>query len=712
MNTMNNPSRREFLQAFAVTGGSLVIGYAFPGMALAGPDVKPDGAARTFAPNPYVRIGTDNIITVVCGKSEMGQGILTGLAQLVAEELDADWATVRAEQAPASLDYANPGTPLMATGGSTSIRANWVRLRTAGAAARAMLVEAAARKWGVDKIEVRTQKGLLLGPGGRKARYGEFAEAAAAISPPQNPPLKKAADFTLIGQALPRLDTAQKINGKAQFGIDIRLPGMLVAVIAFPPRFGAKMQSFDGSAVFKTAGVRGVYPVSGGVAVVADNMWAALNGRNALKVEWGEGIVDRFSMDDIRKSYADALDRPGLTDVSQGRVQHPEGARTVVREFEQPFLVQAPMEPMTCTVDIRENEAQVWTGTQQQTLTQRRVAEIAGLKPEQVKVHTTFLGGAFGRRGVSDFVVNAAEIAKAAGRPVKLVYTREDDMRAGYYRPFNRIRVSGTLDDKGGLASLSAKTAVPSISKWTGFSFLKKPNGVDLYATEALHPPYTIPNVDVQWVEQDLGIPIWFWRTPGGNQNCFAIESTIDDLAHAAQKDPLAFRRALLEGKPRQRAVLELAAAKSAWGSPLPKGMGRGFAMVEIFGTVVAQVAEVRVEGKSLRVERVVCAIDCGTVINPQQVRAQAESSIVYGLSALLYGQATIEKGAVQQSNFHDYQVLRMSELPKIEVHLIESDAPPGGMGEPATPPILPAVANAVFQVTGKRVTRLPLTLG
>lgn len=709
MTTPNNPSRREFLRAAVAVGGGLVVGYAMPGTAPAAASGSRE--AREYPQNAYVRITTDGIVTVVCGKSEMGQGVLTGLAQIVADELDADWSMVRAEQAPVHADYANPNAPYMATGGSTSVRLNWNRMRTAGAAARAMLVEAAARKWGIDKSQVKTRNGVLLASDGRSARYGEFAEAAAMIPPPQNPALKSPSEFTIIGQSLPRLDTPGKVNGKAQFGIDIRVPGMLTSVIAFPPRFGARMRSFDGSGALATQGVRGVYPVSGGIAVVADNMWAALKGRKALKIDWGEGILDQLSMDDIRKSYADALDRPGLTDQKEGSVQHGDGPRTITREFEQPFLVQAPMEPMTCTVAIGENEAEVWTGTQGQTIAQRRVAEIAGLKPEQVKVHTTFLGGGFGRRGVNDFVVYAAEVAKAAKRPVKVIYTREDDMQAGYYRPFNRIRVTGTLDEKGRLVSYSAKTAVPAISKWTGFGFLKKPNGVDTYATECLASVYQIPNLEVQWVEHDLGVPIWFWRTPGGNQNCFAVEAMMDELAHAAGKDTLAFRRELLETKPRQLKVLDLAAEKAGWGYPLPEGFGRGIAITEIFGTVVAQVAEVRLrEGRPV-VERVVCAIDCGTAINPQQIRAQTESSIVFGLSALLYGQLTIEKGTVQQSNFHDYPVLRMNEMPKIEVHLVKSDAPPGGMGEPALPPILPAVAGAVFQITGKRVSRLPLTL-
>ncbi|OON59142.1 hypothetical protein B0920_24810 [Massilia sp. KIM] len=698
-------ARRGFLRTLLLAGGSLAIGAGLPEAFAAAP-----GAATPFAPNPFLRLGADGSVTVICGKSEMGQGVLTGLAQIVADELDADWRSVKVEQAPVHADYANPKAPLMSTGGSTSVRLNWERLRQAGAAARAVLVAAAARQWQLEPAQLSTRAGRVLGPGGRSAGYGELLALAATLPVPQDPPLKNSRDFTLIGKPLPRLDTPGKVDGSAQYGIDMRLPGQLVAVMAFPPAFGATLLKHDPAPALAVKGVRAVIPVSGGVAVLAEHTWAALQGRKALVTEWSPGPLGDTGMEALRERYAAALREPGLVDLAQGSPRTTPG-RSLSLEFEQPFLVQASMEPMSCTVHIRQDSAEVWTGTQHQTVAQREVARIAGLKPEQVRIHTLLLGGGFGRRGAPDFVRSAAEIAKAAGRPVKLMYTREDDMRGGYYRPYNRIRIDASLGGDGRIDSFQARIAVAAISKWTGFAFLRKPNGVDQYATETLAPPYAIPNLEVRWIDTDPGIPIWFWRTPGGNQNCFAAESMVDELAHRAGRDPLAFRLAMLDGRPRQRAVLELAARAAGWDRPPPAGSARGIAMCEIFGTVVAEVAEVRIENGQPRVTRVTCAVDCGTVINPQQARAQVESSIVYGLSALLYGEATVEKGAVQQSNFHDYPVLRMHEMPPVDVHLVASDAPPGGMGEPALPPVLPAVANALRVLTGKRITRLPLRL-
>lgn len=684
--------------------GGLVVGYGIPGVRALG------GEAQSFTPGAFVRIASDHSITVVCGKSEMGQGILTGFAQIVAEELDADWASVRVEQAAVDPVHANPGAPLMATGGSTSVRMNWERLRRAGAAARFVLIEAAARTWAVDRKLLHTRAGRVVGPQGRIARYGELVAACAGIPLPQDPPLKHPSSFSIVGQALTRLDTPAKVRGEARFGIDMQLPGMLVAVMAFPPAFGATVENHDPRPALAVPGVRKVLAVSGGLAVLADNTWSAIKGRDALGVNWNAGPLADLSMEELRQRYALALDAPGLVDISAGGI--PAGAgRTLTLDVEQPFLVQAPMEPMTCTVHIRDGGADVWTGTQGQSLAQRRVAAVAGLEPEQVRIHTSFLGGGFGRRGVDDFVGHAAEIAQAAGVPVKLMYTREDDMRSGYYRPFNRIRAAAVLGDDGRIKSFSAKTAVAAIGKWTGFASLKKPNGVDRYATEALAPFYDIPHVEIRWVETDPGIPIWFWRTPGGSQNCLVVESMIDEMAHLAGGDPYAFRRAMLGSQPRHLAVLDLAAKQAGWGSAPAAGIARGIGMTEMFGTVVAQVAEVRLVDGAPRVLRVTCAVDCGTVINPQQVRAQAESSIVYGLAALLHGEVTIDGGAVRQSNFHDYQVLRMHDMPVIDVHIVPSNAPPGGMGEPALPPVLPAVTNALRVLTGRRITRLPVRL-
>ena len=714
------PTRRRFLQAGAALGGGLVVGYGLPAEAFAQqgaqglphdlPHYQRDLPEGEYAPTAYVRIARDGQITVLCGKAEMGQGVHTGFAQIVADELDADWRRVRVEQAPVHLDYANPNAPMVNTGGSTSIRANWTRLRLSGATARAMLVSAAARRWNVDAARIHTRDSVLLGPGGLRATYGEMAEAASREPVPTPPLLKSAAEFKHIGKPLPRLDTPAKTNGSARYSLDVKRPGLLTAVVAFPPAFGARARAVDSRAALALPGVRQVVQLSnGGVAVVAEHMWAALQGRQALVVEWTDSPLAALDADALRRGYAEALDREGIVDHNSGDVRNTEGLRTLTREFDQPFLAQAPMEPLNCTVHIRADAAEVWVGTQNATTTQRTVAAVAGLRPEQVTVHTTLMGGAFGRRGTPDFVQPAAEVARATGRPVKLVYTREDDMKSGYYRPMSRIRVSAGLDAQGRLAMLSARIAVPSIAKWTGFAFLRKPNGVDLYATECLAPPYRIPNLRVEWVEHDIGVPIWFWRTPGGNQNCLPIEAVIDEMADLAGQDPYRFRRDMLADRPRHRRVLDTAAQRHGWDQPPASGVGRGIAMVEIFGSVVAIAADVREAGGLPAVQRVSCAVDCGTAINPQQVRAQMQSSIVYGLSALLYGGVEIDRGVPQASNFHDQPVLRLSQMPRIEVDIVPSEAAPGGVGEPALPPLIPAVVNAWFRVTGKRVQRLPI---
>lgn len=711
------PTRRRFLQAGAALGGGLVVGYglgsdvlAQTGAPAALAHYQQGLADGEYAPTAYVRIGRDGQITVRCGKAEMGQGVHTGFAQIVADELDADWRRVRVEQSPVHLDYANPNVPMVNTGGSTSVRANWMRLRSAGAAARAMLVQAAAQRWKVDPARIHTRDSVLLGPGGLRATYGEMAEAASREPVPASPTLKSAAEFKLIGKPLGRLDTPAKTNGRAVYGLDMKLPGLLTAVLLLPPAFGARARAVDGRAALRLPGVRQVVELSdGGVAVAADHMWAALQGRQALVVEWDAGPLEALDTEAVRRSYAEALDRSGLVDHLIGTPPASEGQRTVVREFGQPFLAQAPMEPLNCTVQLRENEAEVWVGTQNATTTQRTVAGIAGLKPEQVKVNTLLMGGGFGRRGSVDFVRPAAEVARATGRPVKLVYTREDDMKSGYYRPMSRIRVSASLDAQGRLAALSARIAVPSIAKWTGFAFLRKPNGVDLYATECLAPPYRIPHLRVEWVEHDIGVPIWFWRTPGGNQNCLPVEAVIDEVADLAGQDPYRFRRDMLMDKPRHRRVLDTAAQRHGWSLGPTQGLGRGIAMVEIFGSIVAIAADVREVDGLPAVQRVSCAVDCGTVVNPQQVRAQMQSSIVFGLSALLYGGVDIDRGVPRASNFHDQPVLRMSQMPRIEVDIVPSEAAPGGVGEPALPPLMPAVVNAWFRLTGQRVQRLPL---
>jgi len=705
-------SRRDALQVIASTGGALVIGFGLPGEALSkitSPLGSQPGAAGAGL-HAFIRISPDNAVTIVCGKSEMGQGALTGFAQVVADELDCAWSDVAVTPSPVHPAYGNPPKGFMATGGSTTIRLSWMRMRQAGAAARGMLRQAAAQKWRVPLAKVRTEAGFVLGPDGRREAYGALAARAAKLSPPRKPKLKSRADWAYIGKPVKRVDSAQKIDGSAKFGIDVNLPGMRTAVVAFPPDIGGKVAAFDGSAALKVPGVRQVVRIAAGVAVVADHYWAAVKGREALKIDWQPGPFAKLDTEAVRASYRKALDRKGKLAETRGDPAGVSGSHTLSRDYEQPFLAHACMEPMNCTVHVKSDGAEIWAPTQSQMMAQRTVAAVTGLPPKAIRVHTMLLGGGFGRRSAQDFVRNAAEIAKSAGAPVRLVYSREDDMRAAHYRPFNRARMRAKLDKDKKLVALELRVAVPSVAKWTGFKFLVRPDGIDSQAVEGLHGmPYDVPNLRVEWVEHDLGLPIWFWRAVGASHNPFVLESAIDEIAHSAGQDPYAFRRGLLARKPRHRAVLDRAAKEAGWSSPPPKGVGRGIAVVASFGSICAHVVEVRMADGELKVERVVCAIDCGIAVNPQQITAQMESNVAYGLTALLYGEITLEGGQVEQGNFDTYEPLRMPKMPKVEVHIIEGGQRPGGVGEPGLPPLLPAVANAVFALTGKRHDRLPL---
>lgn len=704
MHTLLTPSRRAFLQS----GGALVVSFALPLGARAAA-VK----GKAFAPNAYLRITPDDRVTVICGSAEMGQGVLTAIPMLVAEELDADWAKVGVEQAPVDQAYANPMFGMQATGGSTTVRAHWTPMRQAGAAARQMLVAAAASQWKLDPAQLRTEKGMVHGPGGRKASYGSLAAAAAAQPVPEKPALKDPKAFTLLGKPTRRLDTRAKSTGQAVFGIDAQVPGMLVAVMARAPSKGAKPKAFDEAAAKAVKGVTQVITLPSGVAVLASGYWAAKKGRDALAVQWDLGAEPTPDSAAIMAM----LDDGALKADAVARTEGDPAAATAKRveaRYEAPYLAHACMEPMNCTAWVRgqgdDATVEIWAGTQSQGPAQGILGQVAQVTPAKVKVNTLLLGGGFGRRFAPDFTIDATLLSKLSGKPVKLIYSREDDMAAQFYRPAAVVRFAGGLDAEGRLASFTAGVGSPSIMGGSGFMKIP-PSGVDDFAVEGIADhPYTIPHQRVAYGRREPGPQVWFWRSVGHSQNGFFMESFIDELAVAAGKDPFEFRRAMLDKSPRHKAVLELAAAKAGWGGALPAGRGRGIALMSSFGSYVAEVAEVSVaDDGTPRVHRVVAAIDCGMTVNPQTIARQVESAIVYGLTAALYGRISHKGGLVEQGNFDSYRMLRINEMPQVEVHIVPSSEAPGGVGEPGTPPIAPAVTNAIFALTGKRVRSLPI---
>jgi isoquinoline 1-oxidoreductase subunit beta len=715
MTAPTTPSRREFLKTGALVTGGLVIAFTVPGarrFARAEP-----GLADPFVPNAFLRVGTDDKVTVLLAHSEMGQGIWTTLPMLVAEELDADWSRVRVEHAPAAPPYAHPVFGMQMTGGSSTTWSEFDRYRQAGATARAMLVQAAAQRFGVSPADCRTERGVVIA-GNKRARYGELAEAAAKLPAPKNVSLKDSKNWKLIGKPTLRLDTPEKISGRARFGMDIQFEGLLTAVVARSPVFGGKVKSFDASQAKAVSGVRSVVQVPMGVAVVADHFWAAKLGRDALKTDWDLGPHAGLDSDDLLEEYRKLASTPGTIAGQAGNVTGvlSKSSKIIEAEYAVPYLAHAPMEPLNATVRISPDKCEIWTGTQFQTMDQQVAARITGLKPEQVEIHTTFLGGGFGRRATptSDFVGLAVEVAKAAGAPVKTVWTREDDVRGGYYRPAYLHKVRIGLGSDGLPTAWHHTTVGQSILAGTPFEPMMVKNGIDSTSVEGIADSAylkSVPNFRVDLHSPKPGIPVLWWRSVGHSHNAFVMESVIDELALAAGKDPLEYRRALLKGHSRHLAALNLAAERARWGTPVPAGRGRGIAVHESFGSYVAQVAEVSVEKGSIRVHRVVCAIDCGVAVNPEAVRAQMESGIAFGLGAALHSKLSFKDGRVQQSNFHDYQVLRLDEMPVIEVYIVPSTEKMGGVGEPGVPPIAPAVANAVAALTGQRLRELPFTL-
>jgi isoquinoline 1-oxidoreductase beta subunit len=707
MEPLTSPSRREFLKTGAAVSGGLVLGVVLPD-ALA----RPAGAAPTTSmPNAFVKIGSDNTITILSARSEMGQGTYTTMPTLVAEELEVDLHKIKVEIAPAGEPYTNTMLGGQITGGSTSVAEGYDKLRIAGAQARTMLVQAAAQKWGVDPSACRAQDATVLGPGGQKATYGELAEAASKLPVPKDVKLKEHKDSRYVGKPVNRLDTPGKINGTAEFGIDAKLPGMLYASLAQCPVIGGKVVSFDATKAKAMPGVKHVVQITDGVAVVADTWWRAKSARDAVAITWDEGPGKALSSAGIASALKAAAGKPGAVIKKQGDVA--EGikgaAKTVEAVYELPFLAHATMEPMNFTADVRKDSCLVYGPTQFQQMAAGVAAQVTGLKPEQITVRTTHLGGGFGRRIDVDFIAQAIEISKAVGAPVKLVWTREDDMTHDFYRPTSIHHFSGGLDAQGRPVAMKFHLTSPSVTSRLFPAVVK--DGIDPFMTEAAVVPYDIPHQLFDVVIHDTGLRVGYWRSVSHALNSFANESFMDEMAAAAGKDPFEFRRALLDKQPRLKRVLELAADRAGWGKSLPAGRFHGIGLMEGYGTSMAQVAEVSVSGKTVRVHRVVVAADLGKMVNPNIVRQQLESSIIFGLSAVLYGEITLKDGRVQQSNFHDYQVVRMPESPKIEIHLVESSEKPSGIGEPGTALIGPAVANAVFAATGQRLRKLPLRL-
>lgn len=700
-----NESRRDFLKSGAAMGGGLVIGFVLPGAAR----FAEAATAAAFQPNAFIRITPDNVVTVIVGLSEMGQGVLTAIPMLVAEELEADWTKIRVEQAPADPAFANPIFKVQATGGSTSVRGHWEPMRKAGAVAREMLIAAAAKTWKVDRSTCRAESGRVVHASGKKLTYGELANTAATLPLPAEITLKDPKDFKLLGKGAKRLDSPGKVNGTARFGMDVRLPGLLTAVVAHSPVAGGKVVSFNADKTKAVRGVKHVVQIGSGVAVVADGYWGAKQGRDALEIKWDEGANAGLSSEAISKAMSDLADKGGVTARKDGDIASAATAKKLDAVYEAPYLAQACMEPMNCTAWVKPNSVEIWAGTQAQGINQNVLSKVAGVTPEQVKVNTMLLGGGFGRRFAQDFIVDAVLISKAVGGPVKLAYSREDDMKGHFYRPASHVKLSAGLDEAGNPVMYSARVSCSSVFSAAGFPLT---NDLDDTAVEGLKEfPYDCPNVQVEWSRYEPGIGVWFWRSVGHSQNFFFSESFIDEMAVAAGKDPFEYRRGLLTRHPRHKAVLELAASKAGWGSPLPAGRARGIAVCESFGSMVAQVAEVSLADGKVKVHRVVCAVDCGMTVNPDIVRRQMESAIIFGLSAALYGKITIKDGRVEQSNFHDYPVVRMNETPQVEVHIVPSVEKPGGVGEPGTPPIAPAVANALFALSGKRIRSLPLVV-
>jgi isoquinoline 1-oxidoreductase beta subunit len=701
-------SRRNFLINSAVAGGGLLVSLSLPfdqGRAV---------GTDSFAPNAFIRIGTDGQIVLTMPYVEMGQGTYTSIPMLIAEELEVSLNQVRLEHAPPNEKlYANPMLGIQATGNSNAIRGAWKPLREAGATARVMLIAAAAQRWNVDARSCHAHEGEVIHTSTwRKLKYGELAVAAAHMPVPKDVALKRAEDFKLIGTSAKRLDVSGKVNGTAAYGMDARPPGLKIATLAQSPVFGGRLKSVDDTAAKAVKGVHQIVRLDDAVAVVADHMGAAKKGLEALKIEWDEGTHAGLGTQDVARELEQATHKAGAIAQNIGDADKAmaNAATRVEASYHLPFLAHATMEPMNCTVHFRGTECEIWVGTQAIARVQAMAAKAAGLPVEKVTVHNHLIGGGFGRRLEADGAVRAVEIAKQVDGPVKVVWTREEDIQHDMYRPYWVDRIAAGLDKSGKpIAWINRFAGSSVIARWLPPAFK---DGLDPDTTEgAIDLVYALPNCHVEYIRvEPPGIPTAFWRSVGPSHNVFVTESFIDELAAAAGQDAVTYRRALLDHNPRAKAVLDLAAEKASWSSPLPKGRGRGIALQYVFGSYLAQVAEVEVaKDGSVRVRRVVCAMDCGTVINPDTVQAQIQSGVMFGVTAALYGEITLKNGRVEQANFDTYQMLRINEAPAIEVHIVKSTEPPGGMGEAGTSGIVPAIGNAVFAATGKRLRKMPI---
>ena len=712
---MTNLTRRALLQKSLLSGAGLFVAFHVPRKLGA----VPQAAAKQLPdPNAFVRVAPDGSVTVLLAHSEMGQGIWTSLAMLVAEELDCDWSKIRVEHAPAAPVYAHPAFGMQMTGGSTSTSSEFDRYRQAGALARAMLVRAAAANWKTDAKKLRTENGFVL-RGKEKLSYGELAVAAQGQTPPQSFKLKNRKDWKILGKPTRRLDSPEKVIGKAGFGIDVRFPGLRTALVARSPVFGGTVKSFDPAKARAVKGVEQVVQVPSGVAVVASNFWSAKLGRDALQVDWDLGPGASLDSAKLLEDYRAQAQTKGAVATEKGDADAAlsGAAKKVIAEYDVPYLAHATMEPMNCAVKLEGDRCEIWTGTQFQTMDQMTAAKIAGIPQQNVSIHTQFLGGGFGRRATpsSDFVAEAVHVAKVAKVPVKVVWTREDDIQGGYYRPLFLHRIEAGLDSQGRPVGWRHSIVGQSILTGTPFEQFMVKNGIDATSVEGVvDSPYLEAIRDRRVVVHSprLPVPVLWWRSVGNTHTAFAMESAIDELAWAAGRDPLEFRSMLLADKPRHLRALKAAAKKAGWGTPASKGRARGLAVHESFGSIVAQVAEVSVDkDKEIHVHKVSCAVDCGTAINPLGIEAQVQGAMAFGLAAVLHSEVTLKAGRVEQSNFHDYLVLRMPEMPDVSVQVLESDAKMGGIGEPAAAPISAAVANAVYALTRQRLRSLPLRL-
>jgi isoquinoline 1-oxidoreductase subunit beta len=705
-----SPSRRNFLTATSAIGGGLLLGFGLPVRSEIR-DTLTTGAP--FAPNAFLRIDRAGKVTFVMPMIEMGQGTYTSLPMLIAEELEVDADKVAIEHAPADDRYINPLIGVQMTGASTAIRAMYVPLRRAGATARVMLVTAAAQRWKVDPSTCRAQNGVVVhAPTGRRLGYGQLVDAAAKLPVPEKVALKEPAQFKLVGTPHRRLDIAGKVNGGAKFGIDTRLPDMKFAVVAASPTFGGKLVSLDEGKAKAVPGVSQVVRLDDAVAIVATHTWSAKQGLAAAAPVWDAGPNAKLSTADIVAQLARASEKPGAVARRDGDAAAAiaGAARKIEAIYEQPFLAHATMEPMNCTVHLTKEGCDIWVGTQVPGLTQAAVMQLTGLKREQVRIHNYLLGGGFGRRLEFDGTVRAVQIAQQVSGPVQVIWTREEDIQHDMYRPYYYDRLSAGVDAQGKPVGWSHRIAGSSIVARYSPAWIK--DGVDPDAVEAsANHPYELSHVHVDWVQHEPpGVPTTWWRGVGVTRGTFVVESFIDELAANAKQDPLAYRLALLDKSPRAKTVLRIAAERSGWGKPLPAGQGRGIALCTGFGSFIAQVVQVSVDKEGgMKPTRVWCVVDCGVQVNPDTIRAQMESGIVFGLSAALYGEITIKDGRVEQTNFGDYRVLRINETPRIDVDLVKSLEAPGGIGEPGTSCVMPALTNAIFAATGKRVRKLPI---